>query len=315
VFGQGETQSQWRGCVLADVPATGTTVMLPLFTADAENQKPRFQAPREQFSTPGIFMLRLPMMASDPDCSDLRYDAMNLPPGLTIDRETGLIAGTIAVTAPGDSPYTVRVTASDSSDSVQGTFHWRIAAWQLFDDFNQPLSSSQWSQTLEGTGTVEAGPRTLTLDAPPSICPTERACNSASVQSINQFTRGAFRFVGLSVGPNANNRLWLVGLNNGMETYMHIRRDQPSDERLAFAVVSNKVIIDLHFFETTLPLANIEEITILWSDYDVDVVVQVDSQTTYTHHVDLVEPLAPMPIEVGVYTNTRLTIDDVFTAE
>jgi len=51
------------------------------------------------------------------------------------------------------------------------------------------------------------------------------------------------------------------------------------------------------------------------TDDSVDVEVQVDSQTKYTHHVDLLESLAPMPINVGAYTNTRLTIDAVFTSE
>jgi len=51
------------------------------------------------------------------------------------------------------------------------------------------------------------------------------------------------------------------------------------------------------------------------TDDSVDVVVHVDSQTKYTHHVELSEPLAPMPINVGAYTNTRLTIDEVFTSE
>ena len=182
--------------------------------------------------------------------------------------------------------------------------------WQIFDDFNEPLFGSQWMQSIAGTAIINAGSGTLTLDASAATGPYTYP-RYAVVRSTQEFASGAIRFVGIK----ETNRLWFAGLNNGDGTYMHVRRDQPDNDKLAFAVVANHEVIDLKFFEPPLPSTTIDEITIRWSDDSVDVVVHVDSQTKYTHHVELSEPLAPMPINVGAYTNTRLTIDEVFTSE
>ena len=175
---------------------------------------------------------------------------------------------------------------------------------------SRPGPGIQWIQSIAGTAVIHAGAGTITLDASAATGPYTYP-RYAVVRSTQEFASGAIRFVGIK----ETNRLWFAGLNNGDGTYMHVRRDQPDNDKLAFAVVANHEVIDLKFFEPPLPSTTIDEITIRWSDDSVDVVVHVDSQTKYTHHVELSEPLAPMPINVGAYTNTRLTIDEVFTSE
>jgi hypothetical protein len=185
------------------------------------------------------------------------------------------------------------------------------SAWQIFDDFTEPLSGSQWIQSIAGTAIINAGSGTITLDASASTGPYTYP-RGAVVNSTQEFTSGAFRFVGIQEEVD---RLWFVGLDNGQGTYILVRRDHPENRNLEFAVYSNYVMIDLLFFDPPIQPPTIDEITILWSDYNVDVVVKVDSQTQYTHHVDLPEILAPMPIKIGAYTSSRLIIDDIFISE
>jgi hypothetical protein len=183
--------------------------------------------------------------------------------------------------------------------------------WQIFDDFNEPLSDSQWTQSISGTAIINAGAGILALDASAATGPYTYP-RYAVVNSTQEFTSGAFRFVGIQEEVD---RLWFVGLDNGQGTYILVRRDHPENRNLEFAVYSNDEMIDLIFFDPPIQPPIIEEITILWSDYSVDVVVKVDGQTQYTHHVDLPGILAPMPISTGAYTSTRLIIDDIFISE
>lgn len=193
-------------------------------------------------------------------------------------------------------------TGTTARDTIGG-HHGTIS------DASRPVPGSQWMQSIAGTAVIHAGAGAITLDASASTGPYTYP-RYAVVRSTQEFASGAIRFIGIK----ETNRLWFAGLNNGDGTYMHVRRDQPDNENLAFAVVSNHKVIDLKFFEPPLPSTTIDEISIRWSDDSVDVVVQVDSQTKYTHHVDLWEPLDPMSIHAGTYTNTHLTIDEVFTS-
>ncbi len=67
---------------------------------------------------------------TDPDGDTLGYTATGLPPGLSIDANTGAITGTLsngASGATGTSDYAVRVTATDPHGAtVTQTFTWRV---------------------------------------------------------------------------------------------------------------------------------------------------------------------------------------------
>jgi VCBS repeat-containing protein len=67
-----------------------------------------------------------PIAASDPDNDALTFSATGLPPGLGIDSNSGVIAGTIASTADSGSPYSVTVAASDGILSASQTFTWTV---------------------------------------------------------------------------------------------------------------------------------------------------------------------------------------------
>src|SRR5205823_3639894 len=65
--------------------------------------------------------------ASDQNNHPLTYSADVLPAGLTLDSQTGVIAGIIAAGAA-DGPYQTTVSVSDGISSASQTFAWDIAS-------------------------------------------------------------------------------------------------------------------------------------------------------------------------------------------
>jgi cold shock CspA family protein len=71
--------------------------------------------------------------ATDSDDDDLSFSATGLPPGISIDSDSGLVAGKIGYTAAAASPYTTVVRVSDGQGGEDAeTFAWSI------DDLNRP---------------------------------------------------------------------------------------------------------------------------------------------------------------------------------
>ena len=93
----------------------------------------------------------LPIDAYDPDDDPLTYSAVGLPPGLTINSNTGLISGTISYTAVIHPnlfhDYTVQVSVSDGvNPPVTITFTWSV------DDLNRdPVAVDDSANTMEDT--------------------------------------------------------------------------------------------------------------------------------------------------------------------
>jgi hypothetical protein len=56
----------------------------------------------------------------------LKYSAVGLPPGLSINSNTGVITGTVSVGSAENGFYWVTVTASDGTSSASQSFSWRI---------------------------------------------------------------------------------------------------------------------------------------------------------------------------------------------
>src|SRR5262249_4977871 len=68
----------------------------------------------------------LAVPASDAGGGTLSYSATGLPPGLGINSSTGVISGTLSITADTGSPYTVTVTAASGGSSASQTFRWTV---------------------------------------------------------------------------------------------------------------------------------------------------------------------------------------------
>ena len=63
---------------------------------------------------------------SDPAGNSLTFGALNLPPGLGIDPNTGTITGTIGFAAADGTPYVVTLTASDGAHTESQSFDWTV---------------------------------------------------------------------------------------------------------------------------------------------------------------------------------------------
>ena len=79
------------------------------------------------------------LSGSDPDGNPITYTATGLPPGVTLDPDSGLISGQISPTAASASPYTVTATISDGiqAHNVSQTFRWTVTHLGLTNPGNQ----------------------------------------------------------------------------------------------------------------------------------------------------------------------------------
>lgn len=95
-----------------------------------KNQPPAIVDPGDKFNNEGD-AVSLQIVASDPDVTfgdDVDFEVENLPPGLLMDGETGLISGNVSYTA-GPRVYEVVVRARDGEAAEPlpfETFYWTI---------------------------------------------------------------------------------------------------------------------------------------------------------------------------------------------
>ena len=74
-------------------------------------------------------MVAVQTTASDTNNAALLYSVSGLPAGLYLNPTTGLIFGTISSGASSGSPYSVTITAKDSSSNTASqTFNWTVGA-------------------------------------------------------------------------------------------------------------------------------------------------------------------------------------------
>jgi SdrD B-like domain/Putative Ig domain len=92
--------------------------------------------PSDQQNTGGD-VVTLPILANSTTEATLNYGAIGLPPGLSIDSSSGVIAGTIAATANANSPYSVTVMVSDGQHTASQTFSWTVLHLSIADPGEQ----------------------------------------------------------------------------------------------------------------------------------------------------------------------------------
>jgi|GEM_PF-749331 len=96
------------------------------WTVTNTNRAPQVTSPGNQSNARGD-TVSLQIAGTDTDGDALTYTASGLPPGLSIDPGTGIIAGTVANSAVTTTPYNATVTASDGAQSGSQNFTWSIS--------------------------------------------------------------------------------------------------------------------------------------------------------------------------------------------
>jgi hypothetical protein len=93
-------------------------------------------APANQSNADGD-TVSLQIQSRHTDSTAVTYSASGLPPGLSINASTGLIAGTLTSNADAASPYSVTVQATEGNYSGGQTFTWTISHVGISTPANQ----------------------------------------------------------------------------------------------------------------------------------------------------------------------------------
>ncbi len=133
------TGYEWYA-VTSDGIASRTSPTWTFTTAGTpSNNPPVVGTPGPQTSAEGE-VVNLPIDADDPESDPMTFSALGLPPGLTIDANTGVISGTVAFDAAAGSPYTTTVTVSDGQAApVDVVFAWTVTNTNREPTFDQDV--------------------------------------------------------------------------------------------------------------------------------------------------------------------------------
>ncbi len=150
--------------------------------------------PGDQSNTEGN-VVSLQMQGNDPSGATLTFSATNLPPGLSINPTTGLIAGTISPGAAAKGPFVATVTAGDGTTTNSTTFIWQVSS---------PISVTNPGTQFGGEGSpasvqvLASDPTGGTLSYSASNLPPGLSINSATGLISDTIASGA----GLPAPPN-----------------------------------------------------------------------------------------------------------------
>jgi hypothetical protein len=124
--------------------ATASSVTVTVNNASS-NRAPVLVQPANQTSAEGS-PVSVALSASDPDGDALTYSAAGLPPGLSVNATTGVIAGTPPYTSAGT--YSITASVSDGALSHSRTMSWIIT------NTNRPPTLAQPANQLSESGTA-----------------------------------------------------------------------------------------------------------------------------------------------------------------
>ena len=135
------------------VPSVAKIIRLGIAPVPNPATVPSISNPGNQAGDVGV-ALSLALTATDPNGDPLSFSVAGLPPGLSLDTTSGVIAG--APTLAGD--YNVVVSASDGFNVASASFLWSVKALNgVLINPMPPVSSSQAGTATTFTASTQGG--------------------------------------------------------------------------------------------------------------------------------------------------------------
>ncbi len=244
--------------VTADDGQGGTAVQT--FTINATNNAPAVvRNTGDQHGQDGqTVSLDVAQAFADPNTGDrLTYSASNLPEGLAIDPETGLVSGTIASTASTAGPYSVTVTAIDDKGAATSeTFTWAVD--DLTPQATPPLADRSINDGSAITYATSGGftnPNDVALAYSASGLPSGLSIDSATGlilgtldHDASAMAQGGLYTVAVTVddgqGGTATNTFHLTASNQAPAFVMPLANQSNQDGDTIAALVTSQAFAD-----------------------------------------------------------------------
>jgi len=114
----------------------------------------------------------------------LSYGGQGLPPGLSVNGSSGVISGTVSAGDYLGSPFTVTVTASDSTYSANQSFTWTISRLTPSESVTSALNPSTVGQAVIFTATL-SGPAGVTPTGTVTFADGSSTLGTATLSVVN----------------------------------------------------------------------------------------------------------------------------------
>ncbi|MBL9144325.1 MAG: putative Ig domain-containing protein [Verrucomicrobiaceae bacterium] len=183
---------------------TLSTLVNFVWTTTAPNRAPTVVKPVDQTSVRGT-ITSLQISANDADGNALRYTATGLPLGLTINENTGLISGTVSLSA--SATNNIEVMVSDAALSASTSFVWNTTAPPLTAVLASDASVITTQNFVVTLTLSEAVANVANSELPTTNCTVQGITGSGTTWTVTMRAGNAgvmsVRYVTASVSSNA----------------------------------------------------------------------------------------------------------------
>lgn len=145
---------------VSDGSLSATRTFTWTVTAPTTNQAPTLQQPPNQTSARNT-AVSLTLIGSDPNGTAVTYSASGLPPGLSVNANSGVISGTVTTTGT----YNVTARVSDGSLTASRTFTWTVTS-STSSTVTVTLSPADTTLSVDGNSNYATNSRLIVMTWP-----------------------------------------------------------------------------------------------------------------------------------------------------